>query len=43
MAKVLVDQAPIDKASADNAPTDNAHLNNSADTITLSLRKPVFD
>lgn len=42
MAKALVDQAPIDKASADNAPTDNAHLNNSADTVTLSLRKTGF-
>lgn len=37
-----VDQAPIDKASADNAPTENAHLNNSADTVTLSLRKTGF-
>ena len=37
-----VDRAPIDKASADNAPTENAHLNNSADTVTLSLRKTGF-
>jgi signal transduction histidine kinase len=47
MAKAFVDKAPLDRAPVDQAPidkasADNADLNNSADTVTLSLRQTGF-